>query len=361
MSFARRSGRSLLALAFAAALLGGVGGPARAAAAFVPTAVTFKVDDAAKTITATIKIAFYNRSCAPGQSCAVPAADVARIVKAIEDTWNNGSTVKCYTFVVKVEARAVEGQSEAGKDEVDIGLDYGPVTIRAFVHGQHHGNNATGPLGNTDDDRVEALHDPAAPTSWPAVTKPSAYGHEVGHLLGLDDNYASGVSGPLPGTSEDLMFWNYGGVSDEMATRAVARSGQVDLKKLKCGWYTEGTQELQWVGKHCDGTDPEWVINAELTDTGLTANDLYTATIDPTSHKGTYAYESIGTTGPAVFTKNGKGVATTGEQKDGTLLMSFSEIIVHGVITAPGVRETISVPIPAITFTWRTATAAECP
>ncbi|HUQ43086.1 MAG TPA: hypothetical protein VM451_01555, partial [Candidatus Limnocylindria bacterium] len=332
MNGIRAGVRSLAASALAILLAASVGGTVLADTTFIPKAVTFKADDAAKTITVTAKIAFYNRSCTPGTSCTVPPGDVSRIVQAIEAMWNNGSKVRCYTLIVKVEARSVGSQAEAGQNEVDVGLDYGPVRIRAFVNGQHHGAGATGPLGNTEDDRVEPAHNPSAPTTWPSDTKPAAWAHEFGHIMGLDDNYDPATSAPVSGTSEDLMFWNYGVVTGEMATRAVQRSGQIDVNKLKCGYATEGTQEKKWLGKHCDMTDPEWLINAEVSAAGLRTTELYTMVIDPTTHKGTYSYESIGELAGATYTQNGKGVASTVDGPDGTLIMNLSEIIVTGVI-----------------------------
>ena len=112
-----------------------------------------------------MKLAFYNRSCRAGQSCEASAADVARIVRAIEKMWNTGQKVKCYTFEVKVDARSVADQSGAGQNEVDVGLDYGPVAVRAFVHGEHHVSTTTSPLSNSPDDRVDPVHDPASPTT----------------------------------------------------------------------------------------------------------------------------------------------------------------------------------------------------
>jgi len=360
---ARRSRpRSILASVLAVVLLAGVAGAVSADSTFVPSGVTFKVDDAARTITVTAKLAFYNRSCTPGASCAVPAADISRITRAIESMWNNGSKVRCYTLIVKVEARAVASQAEAGQTEVDIGLDYGPITIRAFVHGQHAGSAPPDHLSNSPEQRVEAAHDPAAPTTWPSQTYDRTYAHEFGHILGLDDNYDTSRPGfPLPGASDDLMFRKQGEVTNEMATRVVERSGKVDVKKLKCGWFTEGTQEKKWVGKHCDEADADWTINAEVSTAGLRTTELYTAVIDPKTHKGTYSYESIGEIAGGTYTQNGKGVVTTAEQSDGTLLMSLSEILVRGVITAGGTTQSVTAPIPATAFTWKPAATAECP
>jgi hypothetical protein len=326
--------------------------------------VTFKVDDAAKTITVTAKVAFYNRSCSPGASCDVPADDVNRIVKAIESMWNNGSKVKCYTLVVKVEARAVGSQAEAGQTEVDIGLDYGPVAVRAFVHGVHHGDNpTTDPLSSSPDDRVEAVHDSSAPTTWPAETRGQTYAHEFGHILGLDDNYDTTKFIPLPGTSEDLMFWNYGSVTDEMATRVVERSGKVDLKKLKCGWTYNGDTPIgQHRGLKCDGLGGEWTIQGldVLAGAGDITN-LWNVTINETTLTGTYKHERIQTINPTVTTSNTGGKARVEVIADGSVLMYLDAAPIVLKTTTPVGSKSVTIPGQDIKFPWAVDTGGACP
>ena len=364
LGLARRHRIAATAMAVAT-LLAGTAMSAHAEAAFAPAAVTFKVDDAAKTITVTAKVAFYNRSCSPGASCSMPAEDVNRIVKAIESMWNNGSKVKCYTLVVKVEARAVGSQAEAGQTEVDVGIDYGPVAVRAFVHGVHQGDNPTDPLSSSPDDRVVAVHDPAAPTTWPAQTRDQTYAHEFGHILGLDDNYSTTQFGfPVPGASEDLMFWNYGSVTDEMATRVVERSGKVDLKKLKCGWTFNGDTPIgQHRGTKCDGLGGEWTIQGLDVLAGAgDVTSLWNVTINEATLAGSYKHEKIQTLPGSVTTSNAAGKARIAVNADGSILMTLDAAPITLKTTVPGIgTKSVVVPGQVLLFPWENDTGGACP
>lgn len=358
--------RSWLASVLALVLLVGVAGTARAEAGFIPQAVTIKVDDDAKTITATVNLAFYNRSCSPGQSCDVPAADITRIVNAIMTMWNNGSKVKCYEFKVVVKARAVASQSEAGRTEVDIGLDYGPVSVRAFVKGQHAGSAPPDHLSNSPDQRVEAAHDPAAPTTWPSQTYDQTYAHEFGHILGLDDNYdTSRIGFPLPGASDDLMFRKQGEVTGEMVTRVVERSGQVDVKKLKCGWTFNGDTPFGMVrGLKCDGLGGDWTVQGDET-IGISENTtLWNVTIDEKTLAGTYRLERIQDTSAtgvtSVSVANQTGNARVVVQGDGSVLMTLDKAQLTLTTTNPFGTKTIKLPGEGRTLLWENDTSNAC-
>lgn len=349
-----------------AVLLGSVAGPVQAEAAFIPKAVTIKADHDAKTITATVNLAFYNRSCGRGLSCELPAEDVARIVKAIETMWNNGSKVRCYEFKVDVKARSVGSQSESGQTEVDIGLDYGPVPVRAFVHGAKHGSGASDHLSNAPDQRVEAAHDPAGPTTWPSNTYDQTYAHEFGHILGLDDNYDTNRPGfPLPGASDDLMFRKQGTVTDEMVKRVVERSGQVDLKDLRCGWTTNAdTQFGQIRGTKCEEIGGEWTVTGEERIGQVVATSLWNVTIDAAALAGTYRFERIQVFEEAnsVTTANSKGNARIVVNQDGTVMMTVDPAPLTIKITAAGIPSTtVTMPGDGRTFLWEVAAAGACP
>lgn len=355
---------SVLAVALALILLATVGAPVRAQQAFQPSgAVTFTVDDVKKTITVTVKLAFYNRSCSPGSSCEVPAADVGRIVNAIEKMWNTGLKVKCYTFSVKVDARTVGSQAEAGQSEVDIGLDYGPVPVRAFVRAVIHRATVSDPLGNSPDDRVEAVHDPAQPTTWPAKTYDQTYAHEFGHILGLSDNYDQNSKVPHPGASDDLMFRKQGDVTEEMVKRVVERSGQVELKDLKCGWtYKDATPLGDIKGVKCDTAGGEWTLQGEQVVGGqVTLTTLWNVTIDEKTLKGTYKYESIQKAGPTLTTGNSRGSATVVLKDDGSARMTLSSAPITLKTTAFGRTATATTSPQGWTYDWQPATGGECP
>jgi len=356
----------------AALLLGGVAMPVKADAAFTPSgAITFSVDHSAKTITATVALAFYRAGCAAGTSCygqaasgAVGAAEVARIVQSIEKMWNAGLKVKCYQFVVKVVPRSVGNQAEAGRSEIDIGLDYGPIPTNgpvAFVRGEVTGNQQKQNIvGNTPDDRINAVHDPGAPTTWPASTYEQVYAHEFGHIMGLDDNYLPSNPKLLaPGASEDLMFRKQGVVTDEMVKRVVDRSGQVNLKDLKCGWTILSTSGdgYHLTGTKCDDLDGEWSIHGVLDSSGVHSESNYTITIGAGSLRGTFKENAVTSVSTAVATTKANGTASVALQPDGTVKMTFDATTASGTANGQAVS---GIPFPAQQFTWRPLTGTEC-
>ena len=365
--------RSFAAAALVVVLVLGVGAsPVRAETAFTPSgAVTFTVDHVAKRITATVKIGFYNRSCVAGASCAADAESVARIVKSIEDMWNTGLKVKCYTFQVKVDARSVGSQSDVGRDRIDVGLDYGPVPLKgyvAFVRGEVSGGGDSKPLGNSPGDRIDAVHDPAAPTTWPAKTYEQTYAHEFGHILGLDDNYDKNNTAILPpGLSEDLMFRKQGVVTEEMVKRVVERSGQVDLKDLKCGWTIKFSSAggVNGKGVKCDDMDGEWTFQGVLDSGGVHSELTYTTTIAAASTaagslKGKFQSSSIITTAVSVGTVNARGPASVSLQPDGSVKMTLDATNARSTQTVGDKTLSADVPIPAQEFVWLPNTGTEC-
>lgn len=336
--------------------------PVLAETSFSPSAVSFKVDDTAKTITATVNLAFYNRSCVAGSSCAADPAVVARIVQSIEHMWNTGQKVRCYTFGVKVVARSVGSQSEAGQNEVDVGLDASPEVVRGYVaitSGSVHGGGVSNPLGNTSADRIDPAHNTDEPTTWPESTYEQVYAHEFGHILGLEDNYDKANPKLLVnGASEDLMFRKQGVVTQEMVKRVIDRSGQVDPKKLLCGWSISGSSPDGYTikGLKCDDTDGEWTL------TGVIAGPPHsemtnTVTIAKGSLQGTFKSNSITETSGIVATVKANGSASIAMQPDGSVIVTLDATTATGVA---GGQEVTGLPFPALQFTWLPTTGQEC-
>ena len=355
----------IVTAAFALVLFTSAGSLVQADTTFTPSgAVTFKVDHDAKTITATVKLAFYNRSCGVGQSCDAPVGDVARIVRAIEAMWNTGQKVKCYTFSVVVDGRTVSSQAGAGRNEVDVGLDYGPVPVRAFVHGEYNVATTTDPLSGSPDNRIDPVHDPASPTTWPGRTYDQTYAHEFGHILGLDDNYDPARPGfPVPGTSDDLMFRKQGDVTAEMVKRVVERSGQVELEDLECGWTTNADTPLGTVrGTHCEGLGGEWTIKGDekLLSRG-TVTSLWNVTIDPTTLAGKFRHEKIQDIKPTITTSNQKGSARIVKGQDGRVTMTLDAGPIRMKATTPFGSRTITVQGEEQEFIWEPDDGTACP
>ena len=364
---ARRLAIAVASLVAVVPLLGLSPAPVHAETFPITGAVVWKVDDKAKTVTVTVKLAFYNRSCPAFSSCPPPsAADISRIKSAIEKYWNTGLKVKCYTFHVEVDARAVGSQSEAGRSEVDVGLDYSAVAIRAFVAAtvaNADANGKTNPLGNDPGDRLEVGHSDDSPTRWPAQTYEQTYAHEFGHILGLDDNYVEGTKLPYPGASDDLMFRKQGDVTPEMVKRAVERSGQVKLKDLKCGWTFNGDTPIgQHRGLKCDGLGGDWTIRGhDVLPGGGDVTSLWNVTINEATLAGTYRQEKIQTLTGSVTTLNAAGKARIVVQPDDSVLMTLDAATTTlKTVTIVG-SKSVTIPGQTLTFPWETDEGGACP
>lgn len=361
--------RRLRPVAIAVLLTAFIVSPVMAEVGFIPGAITYTVDDTAKTITATVKMAFYKRGCPVATSCGSSAADqasIARIVAAIEKMWNTGQKVRCYTFSVKVDARSITGQSEGAKNEVDIGLDSSPEVLGGYVAvtaGQVHGDNPSDPLGNTPDDRIDVAHDPDNPSTWPESTYDQVYGHEFGHVLGLEDNYQKAHPDQLvKGASEDLMFRKQGVVTQEMVNRVIDRSGQVKPNNLKCGWSINksGSGGYTLKGLKCDDLDGEWTIKATLPGDLISSTATTTITIGKASLQGTFQQSTITLSPGFVTTINARGHATVVLQQDGKVEMSFDATTATSKAVGAGSEAIVNVPFPAQSYEWEPNTGAEC-
>jgi hypothetical protein len=359
--------RRMRPAAMAILLIAFVASPVLAEVGFIPGAITYTVDDTAKTITATVKMAFYKRGCNLAASCASSAADeasIARIVSAIEKMWNTGQKVRCYTFSVKVAARSISSQSEGTKSEVDIGLDSSSEVVGGYVAvtaGQVHGDSPSDPLGNTPDDRIDAAHDPDNPSTWPESTWDQVYAHEFGHVLGLEDNYQKDNPSQLvKGASEDLMFRKQGVVTQEMVNRVIDRSGQVKPNNLKCGWSINksGSGGYTITGLKCDDLDGEWTIKATLTGV-VSSTSTNTITIGK-SLQGTFQQSTITLSPGFVTTINSRGHATVVLLQDGTVKMSLDATTATSTAVGADTRQTAVVPIPGQAYEWSPNTGTEC-
>ena len=124
--------KSRLALLVSMVLLVGatVREEAPLAGASAATAVTWAVDHAAKTITVTANLAFF--VVPPAQSAYQKQrfeATVARAKAAIESAWN-GHSFKCYSLIVKVNARAASAPRDASDNEVPVKFDVGVYPVK---------------------------------------------------------------------------------------------------------------------------------------------------------------------------------------------------------------------------------------
>ena len=170
-------------------------------------------------------------------------ADLAAEVKAqIERAWS-ATRYKCWDVktTVDVEVRRVD-QSSPGAgdpDAIEIQALDDPsrnrdLPTRSYI------NRQSGAQVDASSDAPTAVHPALGQGSFFYVADlsiESAWAHEFGHILGLDDSYDE-LSGnrfaPKPGMPDDVMATDNGGPpSPQTITRVLRRNG-VDLSMVKC-------------------------------------------------------------------------------------------------------------------------------
>ena len=188
-----------------------------------PRYITWKVDYPKKTITATVRLAFWARG--------EPAPDVTElgiIQHGIEWTWN-GHRFKCFDVVFVVKARGVRSARDAKPDELTIELvrDKEPYRSHVTVENETAAANSDAPSARLV----------ATDGRWFGMGA-SHWAHEFGHILGDDDGYvldANGKAQPREGRTPDVMGVDIGApVSAQTITRIIRRSGAIDESKIKC-------------------------------------------------------------------------------------------------------------------------------
>ncbi len=219
--------------------------------------VTFTVDHAAKTITVSVKLAFFVRPALTKNDPRLRQVNAAvqHIRADIAAFWGNQFFL-CYAVKVQPTLRVVDDSSQVAQGEVGIRLFPQAVSVRGFDVVDANGANVTGVgseryLSETPADRVEPQTGPP-PTDpdtgepvesrWPLNGTWGVYSHELGHMLGLNDNYdtsgefspSDGYAPTLRGAADDMMRLQGQPLDPTSMTRLIRRSGQVDEKSLKC-------------------------------------------------------------------------------------------------------------------------------
>jgi hypothetical protein len=210
------------------------------AGAATGTAVTWTVDHAAKTITVTANLAFF--VVPPPQSSFQQQrfqATVERAKAAIESAWN-GHSFKCYSLIVKVNARAASGPNGAHDNEVPIKFDVGVYPSEKAPLKVDRSRSYVSTSTGADDYLSDSLQffpntgADAVASAWSFEAPAGVYAHEFGHILGLSDNYVEGTWELKPGAADDIMNTSGAPVSDASITKVVRRSGEVDESSIKC-------------------------------------------------------------------------------------------------------------------------------
>ena len=395
--------RRLAALLFAAALaiLPASGAAAsvatfagqavRVPASFVRSqSVNWAVDDAAKTITATVRIRLGSactrgemaRATTQGPAAAARCKVTPEVVKAIADNvdkvWNQGLTVKCYRLVVKVDITvadtldgAVAGSAQSPVDRAFVAIDQSPAGIRSWVSTT---SDQDLPWSDqTPASRIVAINGATTPSTWGYPSRPNrnTYAHEVGHILGLDDAYEDYVSPddgktysrPRAGAPEDLMSSSAQSIVTPYTVYTLARRAGIAEENLKCDYTVDREVPGGTItGTKCGGEDGQYVINSDVTNGGAHVRQTWTVTWSVDQQTGTFAYadtmhaESFGTVSDS--TGKASGSADVLDQGNGTLKMTLKETSHTSKGTSKTAGKTFrapEAPVPLVDyeFTWK--------
>jgi hypothetical protein len=353
-----------------------------------PNAVTWAVDDAARTITATVRLqlgstctrAAMVAAVAQGPAAAARCKVSDAVVKAIRDNvdavWNTGQTFLCYRLAVVMDITvadplvgAAAGSAAAPADREFVAIDQTPVGIRSFV-------SADTPAGsswslNGPETRLVPTNGAEDPSTWkfPPTWETSLYAHEVAHVLGMSDQYEDYVdatdgktySSPKQGAPDDVMS-NVTSTRVDPSTmqRLVLRAG-VDPVKLKCDWTIHRVVPGGKItGTKCGGIGGDWVIDADVKSGPATVHQRWTVTIDAGTRAGTFTYADTGHTemlGSTADTKgSSSGTASLTLDLTGPVTTDLHETV-HtstGQTTAAG--QTIRMPltdVPPVDYTFK--------
>ena len=148
------------------------------------------------------------------------------------------------------------------------------------------------------------------------------------------------------------MFRKQGDVTAEMVKRVVERSGQVELKDLRCGWTTNADTPLGEIrGTKCGDLGGDWTVKGEERFGGGTVTTLWNATIDATTLAGNLPPREDPEARPVLTTANQKGSARVVLGQDGNVTMTVDAAQIKlrttnsfggkGSATTPGPRADI--------------------
>ena len=398
---------SAAGLAFAlAGTLAHVAAPAASAEIRLANAVTWTVDHAARTITATVRLQL-GSACTPAQAKRAaamgPAAanrckvgpEIAKAVKDnIESIWSADYVYYCYTLKVVADVTttdAIQGPraaSDAAPDgRVHVSIDQSPAGIRSSVRWVQE----TGAAWNSRYSRdapQPTNGDPDGSSIWqypPSPGDDGLYAHEAGHVMGLNDAYEDvrGADGRLRSRTRadapsDLMADQAITYLDQATINLLVMRAGIGWTSLECDQTADravpgGTQ----TGTKCHGLMGEWILDIDA-ETGPRVTQQFNVDIgevsgtytgtEMLSGRGTFTYTShsvyVGPGTKAEGWGESSGYATISVRPDASVLMTLQEAEnrTRGKTTAGG--QTFSVPwqdAPLVvwTFEWQPTTCKD--
>ncbi len=404
---ARRTLRSAAALAVAFSLLLPVGtsaspvmpprqGAATPGAGTHANAVTWVVDDKAKTITATMRLqlvsacdaAAVERATLQGPAavarCNVTPEMVSAIKANIENAWNQNYKVLCYRLIVKVDvtvseekigAKAAGAKATAGR--LTIAIDQSGGLASSFVASDDQPPGATWRSTRPQDAAVPVNNHPRWPNTWKYPGNwENTYAHEAGHVLGLDDTYENFTDAAgrahtraIDGAPNDLMARPATDQIDLRTIKTMVQRAGIDPYSLKCDWTADRTVPGgAWTGTKCEGITGKWVLTTQIKVGGTDLHQIWTATIDGQTGVGTFVYDDEAITKVQGTTAWGwshaEGSATVELQPDDSVKMHLIETQHDGWGRAVAAGQTFTTPRadqPLVNwdFPWETTECAQ--
>jgi hypothetical protein len=348
-------------------------------------AVSWKTDDTAKIITATVRITI-TPACTPGQLAAArgPAAaarchvtdEIARAIKEnIEKVWN-GHQYYCYDVVVKVDVKVDDTLNPPDPtDRVLVRIDQSPVYLRNFVSASE-GAGATWD-GNSPSDQLTPQNSGAGSSLWrypavrPGINTPNLYAHEAGHVMGVHDTYEDYVgsdgkvhSRPKAGAAVDVMNSTAAGnVDPATSNRLIERAG-IKKTDLKCNYQIDHASMGGTItGRKCDAPGGTWIANGTYDVLASKGHQTWTIKLDATSATGamtgtfTYTDDQVSTPGGGVtvYTKGkASGVVelTIDDQLKAHMNLRETEHSYTATTSKGGKGKAVGAPLASSELTW---------
>jgi hypothetical protein len=253
-------------------------------------AVTWSVDQDAKTITATVHLTLATAcSSEEAYGLAMQGArwaakcrvgdDVVKAIKAdIAAMWG-GATYRCYRLILDVDIQVDQRTADrrtpfTADDRVFVAIDRTTAGFRSHTFTSQRASARWD--GNTAADRSVPLNGDDPPSTWgyPPGQGQHLYAHEIAHVLGLDDQYedvtdADGNvigSRPRPGAPNDLLAssWN-DSVNQSTVDRLIERSDAFKTEKVKCDYRIDTKVDgwMHFTAKKCGGPEGDWFIKVD--------------------------------------------------------------------------------------------------
>jgi hypothetical protein len=199
-----------------------------------------------------------------------------QIKAGIEGVWNRGYRYKCYELKVVVDITVGASFDDIPFDRIGVRIDPSPGNVRGWVS---DANPAHNPPSEDPTDRVIPDNDRDDPTTWGLSGGATAWAHEFGHILGLNDSYITERlpngdvrSVPLDPANPDMMTHHEIGALNRASVNRLIKRNMHQLHDkvgkavtdddLNCDYKVDVASGANYYkGTKCNGPKGAWVIN----------------------------------------------------------------------------------------------------